>query len=57
MVCCDATPNSFVAKVQGEVFAHFHAVVLKCQSSVNSPLDDVHALDFTLHLSCLYWFW
>jgi hypothetical protein len=24
--CCDATASSSVPKVQGEVFAHFHAV-------------------------------
>jgi hypothetical protein len=25
IVCCDATASSFVSKVVGEVFAHFHA--------------------------------
>jgi hypothetical protein len=36
-VCChDATANSFVAKVQGEVFAHFHAVNEKCLSSMQN---------------------
>jgi hypothetical protein len=30
MVCCsDTIANSFVAKVQGEVFAHFHAFAAK----------------------------
>jgi hypothetical protein len=27
--CPDATASSFVAKVPGEVFAHFHAVAVK----------------------------
>jgi hypothetical protein len=26
----DATASSFVAKVLGEVFVHFHTVVVKC---------------------------
>jgi hypothetical protein len=53
MVCChDATASSFVAKVWGEVFAHFHSVAIKvtvvcgidclaCQDEffVNNPLD------------------
>jgi hypothetical protein len=29
MHCCDATASSFVAKVWGKVFAHFHAVAMK----------------------------
>jgi hypothetical protein len=28
MVRCDATASYFVAKVSGEVFAHFHSVAL-----------------------------
>jgi hypothetical protein len=53
MVCCrDATASSFVSKVQGEFFAHFHAVTVKvtvvcgincliCQGEffVNNPID------------------
>jgi hypothetical protein len=31
--CRDATASSSVAKVQGEVFAHFHAVAIKCHST------------------------
>jgi hypothetical protein len=31
--CHDATASSFVAKVQGEVFAYFHAVAIKRYSS------------------------
>jgi hypothetical protein len=30
----DATANSFVARVQGKVFAHLHAVTVKYYSSV-----------------------
>jgi hypothetical protein len=50
--CHDATTSSFVAKVQGEVFAYFHAVTVKrnvvcgidclaCQDEffMNNPLD------------------
>jgi hypothetical protein len=33
-VWCDATASSFVAKVGGEVFTHFHAVVMKRHSSM-----------------------
>jgi hypothetical protein len=66
----DETASSFVAKVQGEVFIHFHEVALKshsnmqnslaCQDelSVNSLLDvnenDEHPLDFALHLVRLF---
>jgi hypothetical protein len=32
--CRDETTNSFVAKVQGEVFTHFHAVTVKQYSSM-----------------------
>jgi hypothetical protein len=31
MVCYDATARSFVARVRGEVFAHFPAVAVECQ--------------------------
>jgi hypothetical protein len=31
--CHDATASSFVAKVRGEVFTHFHAVAVKRHSS------------------------
>jgi hypothetical protein len=34
MVCChDSTATSFVNIVQGEVFAYFHAVIVKCHCS------------------------
>jgi hypothetical protein len=36
--CCDATASSFVAKVRGEVFAYFHAVAVKCHSSMRNLL-------------------
>jgi hypothetical protein len=52
MRCRDATASSLIAKVQGEVFAHFHAAAIKvaivcrtgclaCQDKlfVNNPLD------------------
>jgi hypothetical protein len=32
--CCDATASPFVAKVQGEVLEHFHAVTVKCHSNM-----------------------
>jgi hypothetical protein len=70
--CCDATASSFVAKVQGEVFANFRAVV-KCQSSMPNSLacqveffmnntvdveeNDEHGLDCALHLSRLSRSW
>jgi hypothetical protein len=69
----DATASSFiVAKVRGEVFAHFHAAAVKHQSSLRNWLfgppwrkRDVkenyeHALEFALHLSHLFpsrWVW
>jgi hypothetical protein len=31
--CCDATASSFVAKVRGKVYAHFHAVAINSHSS------------------------
>jgi hypothetical protein len=34
----DATASSFVAKVQGEDFANFHAVAIKRQSSMRNQL-------------------
>jgi hypothetical protein len=34
--CRDATAISFVAKFRGEVFAHFHAVAVKCHSSIRN---------------------
>jgi hypothetical protein len=50
--CHDTTASSFVAKVRGEVFVHFHAVAVKvtvvcridclaCQDEffVNTPFD------------------
>jgi hypothetical protein len=73
--CLVATANSFVPKVKGEVFAHFHAVAVKRHSSMRNWLfglpgrfffspcvkeNDVHALDFALHLSRLFrpqWVW
>jgi hypothetical protein len=36
MRCRDAIASSFVVKVHGEVFAHFHAVVVKCHSSMRN---------------------
>jgi hypothetical protein len=35
---CDTTASSFVAKVWNEVFAHLHAVVVKCESSTRNWL-------------------
>jgi hypothetical protein len=32
----DATANSFVAKVRGKVFAHFHTVTVKRNSSTQN---------------------
>jgi hypothetical protein len=61
--CRDATGRSLVAKVRGEVFAHFHTVVVIRHSSLQNlllglpdELFDVNenyerALDFGLHLS------
>jgi hypothetical protein len=38
-VCChDATASNFVGKVRCEVFAHFHAVTVKCHSSMQNWL-------------------
>jgi hypothetical protein len=69
MVWCHyATASSSVAKVWDAVFTHFHANItvvqgidcLACQDEffVNNPLDikenDEYALDFVLHLSCLF---
>jgi hypothetical protein len=34
--CCDAAARSFVAKVWGEIFAHFHAVTIKYYSKVQN---------------------
>jgi hypothetical protein len=36
--CCDATANSFVIKVLGEVFAHLHTVTIRRLSSVRAWL-------------------
>jgi hypothetical protein len=36
--CHDAAASSFVAKVQGEVFAHFHLVIVKRHNSMRSSL-------------------
>jgi hypothetical protein len=36
--CRDATASSFVAKVRGEVFAHFHAFAVKLHSSMRNGL-------------------
>jgi hypothetical protein len=36
-VCChDATASSFVAKVRGEVFSHFHADAIKGHNNVQN---------------------
>jgi hypothetical protein len=37
-VCCDETASSFVAKVRGEVFAHFHAVAVRRNSNMRNWL-------------------
>jgi hypothetical protein len=71
--CHDAAASYFVAKVQREVFAHFHAVTIKVtvvcgigclayqdKIFMNNPLDlnnDEHALDFALHMSHLLQSW
>jgi hypothetical protein len=34
--CLDATASSFVAKVEGEVFAHFHTVVVKSHINIQN---------------------
>jgi hypothetical protein len=37
MVCCrEATASSFVAKVLGKVFTHFHAVAVKRHSTTHN---------------------
>jgi hypothetical protein len=59
VLCRDATASSFVAKIQGEVFAHrIHCVACKDEFFVNSSLNVKEnyecALDFALHLSCLF---
>jgi hypothetical protein len=67
---CEAVRCCFVAKVQFEVFSHFHTVAVEHHSSlcnglacqdeffVNIPHDvkenDEHALNFVLHLSRLF---
>jgi hypothetical protein len=45
--CCDATASSFVAKVRGEIFAHFCAAAVKHQNGKD-------ALDFAHRLSRLF---
>jgi hypothetical protein len=71
MVCChDAGANCFVTKVLGEVFTRFHAVFIKCHSSMQNSLFDLQGrihcglmskkiksvlLDFVIHLSHLFW--
>jgi hypothetical protein len=32
----EATANSFATKIQGEVFAHFHAAIINLHSSVHN---------------------
>jgi hypothetical protein len=39
--CCDETASSFDAKVWGEVFAHFHAVSVKCHSNMRNWLFEM----------------
>jgi hypothetical protein len=34
--CHDAIASSFVAKVQGKVFSYFHAITVKCHSSMQN---------------------
>jgi hypothetical protein len=66
----DATASFSLARVRGEVLAHFHVVAvthhsirqncLICQDEffVNNPLyvkeNDEHALDFALHLYTIF---
>jgi hypothetical protein len=68
--CCDATASSFITKVQGEVFAHFHSVTVKvtmvcridylaCQDKFfeNNPLDvKMKSMLLTLLSTCLAFF-
>jgi hypothetical protein len=64
MRCRDATARSFVAKVRGEVFAHFHSVAVKvtvvcgidssvCQDEffVNTPLDVKENDEHAIHFA------
>jgi hypothetical protein len=46
--CCDATASSFVTKVRGEVFAHFHTPAVKSYNSMWNWL-------FCLPGRILYW--
>jgi hypothetical protein len=32
--CRDTTASSFIAKLRGKVFTHFHAVTIKCHNSM-----------------------
>jgi hypothetical protein len=61
--CRAATASSSVAKVRGEVFAHFQAVAVKrhssicparanffCENPLNLKENNEHVLDFVLHL-------
>jgi hypothetical protein len=36
--CCDATASSFVSKVRGKVFTHFHTVAIKRHNSMQNWL-------------------
>jgi hypothetical protein len=64
-VCCDETASSSVAKVQEEVFAHFHAVAVRRNSSacqdelfVNNTLDEKKMMSMLLTFlsTCLAFF-
>jgi hypothetical protein len=62
----DETVSSSVAKVHNEVFAHFHAVAVKCHRRFgtdrlawqdkffNVKENDEQALNFDLHLPCYF---
>jgi hypothetical protein len=61
--CHDATASSFVTKVRGEAFVHFHTVTVICRIDclacrdeffVNNPLDVKENVDHA-HLSRLFW--
>jgi hypothetical protein len=68
----DATASSFVNKVQGEVFAGFHAIIVKCHSTMQNWLFELSGQTFyeqspwcqrkwwmllTLLIACLAFYW
>jgi hypothetical protein len=46
--CCDATASYFVAKVRGEVFAHFNAVAVERNSSMRTVWPTGESLLWTV---------